>query len=244
MGYLTSMKSFQEQDGPLRAFCEKHLPVSCPIQILPVCAERHSAPFQATSQADGKDEFRKEDVLAMSDPESDYSPSTASSPHKRHAKHPPSGLGSGSGPLIKKARGGNAFKKAQNAPIPLVMPTSVTTKTARAHAKSYRPGPPIVPNIIVQSVIDYVAKIAIRKRVGLVERVCRYWSLKREARRGAPLLKRLHLEVSLLFCVCLGRAGTLRVPRHVGRRPSRETEEQGVDGAHVAEYSGIDVTAS
>ncbi|KAL1940886.1 hypothetical protein VTO73DRAFT_7927 [Trametes versicolor] len=38
-----------------------------------------------------------------------------------------------------------------------------SNKTARAYAKTYKPGPP-------------------------------YWSLKREARRGAPLLKRLHLE--------------------------------------------------
>jgi NuA3 HAT complex component NTO1 len=72
----------------------------------------------------------------------------------------------------------------------------VTTKTARAHAKSYRPGPPVVPQLIVQQLLDYVNKIAIRKRAGFVEKLCRYWSLKREARRGAPLLKRLHLEVS------------------------------------------------
>lgn len=72
----------------------------------------------------------------------------------------------------------------------------MTTKSARAHAKSYRPGPPIVPNVIVQSLLDYVAKINIRKKQPFIERLCRYWSLKREARRGAPLLKRLHLEVS------------------------------------------------
>lgn len=73
-------------------------------------------------------------------------------------------------------------------------PTTITTKSARAHAKSYRPGPPIVPRMIVNRLVEYIAKVPIHKRNSFIERLCRYWSLKREARRGAPLLKRLHLE--------------------------------------------------
>lgn len=65
---------------------------------------------------------------------------------------------------------------------------------ARAHAKSYRPGPPIVPQVIVNKLVNYIAKIHVGKKQPFIERLCRYWSLKREARRGAPLLKRLHLE--------------------------------------------------
>ncbi|KIK56322.1 hypothetical protein GYMLUDRAFT_47090 [Collybiopsis luxurians FD-317 M1] len=71
---------------------------------------------------------------------------------------------------------------------------SKLSKSARAYAKTYKPGPPLVPAIIVDRITQYIAKINVRKRGDFLLMVCKYWSLKREARRGAPLLKRLHLE--------------------------------------------------
>ena len=71
-----------------------------------------------------------------------------------------------------------------------------SSKFARAHAKTYRTGPPLVPSIIVDNIVEYIGKVTVRKKAQFVLSVCKYWSLKREARRGAPLLKRLHLEVS------------------------------------------------
>ncbi|OJT13488.1 Peregrin [Trametes pubescens] len=69
-----------------------------------------------------------------------------------------------------------------------------SNKTARAYAKTYKPGPPLVPRIIVNRILQYISRISVRHKPEFVQLVCRYWSLKREARRGAPLLKRLHLE--------------------------------------------------
>lgn len=69
-----------------------------------------------------------------------------------------------------------------------------SSKTARAYAKTYKPGPPLVPHIIVERIMQYIGKVNIRQKREFVVLVCKYWSLKREARRGAPLLKRLHLE--------------------------------------------------
>jgi hypothetical protein len=68
------------------------------------------------------------------------------------------------------------------------------SKSARAYAKTYKPGPPLVPIILVKRIMHYIAKVVIRKKEEFVLLLCKYWSLKREARRGAPLLKRLHLE--------------------------------------------------
>lgn len=71
------------------------------------------------------------------------------------------------------------------------------SKAAAAYRKSYRPRPFLVPSYILNKVYDHVAKIQVRNKKPLVAQVARFWSLKRERRRGAPLLKRLHLEVRL-----------------------------------------------
>ena len=91
--------------------------------------------------------------------------------------------GGGAPPLIPVSRSGS-----------LQAPINSSSKSARAYKKSYKPGPPLVPQYIVDRVLEYIAKISLRKKQMLVVQVSRFWSLKREARRGAPLLKRLHLE--------------------------------------------------
>ena len=72
--------------------------------------------------------------------------------------------------------------------------TPKSSQSARAYNKTYKPGPPLVPKIIVNRILHYISRIQVRHKQEFVHLVCRYWSLKREARRGAPLLKRLHLE--------------------------------------------------
>ncbi|KAG5643940.1 hypothetical protein DXG03_009352 [Asterophora parasitica] len=69
-----------------------------------------------------------------------------------------------------------------------------SAKSARAYAKTYKPGPPLVPAIVVNRIDYYIRRFKLTKRIPTLQLMCRYWSLKREARRGAPLLKRLHLE--------------------------------------------------
>lgn len=72
--------------------------------------------------------------------------------------------------------------------------TPARKKSARAYKKSYRAGPSLVPAYVVNRVVEHIARIHVRKKLQLVIQIAKFWSLKREARRGAPLLKRLHLE--------------------------------------------------
>jgi len=91
---------------------------------------------------------------------------------------------------------GEAREKALEAEHekPCLSDSSPASKSARAYATAYTSGPPLVPALVVDSVMQYIAKINVRRKLDFVLLVCKYWSLKREVRRGAPLLKRLHLE--------------------------------------------------
>ncbi|KAF8949519.1 nuA3 HAT complex component nto1 [Haplosporangium gracile] len=78
---------------------------------------------------------------------------------------------------------------------------SRTSKAALAHQKHYTPGAPLAPMLIVNRLLPFVSKLTTKaagqKKVSaqnFLYTICKYWSLKRESRRGAPLLKRLHLE--------------------------------------------------
>ncbi|KAK5113643.1 hypothetical protein LTR62_003270 [Meristemomyces frigidus] len=56
-------------------------------------------------------------------------------------------------------------------------------------------GAPVVPTVVFNSVDNSMTRFTIRKRKEFVEKAAKYWTLKREARRGAALLKRLQLQL-------------------------------------------------
>lgn len=84
-------------------------------------------------------------------------------------------------------------------------------------------GAPVVPQVVYNTVEMSLARFTIRKRKEFVEKACRYWTLKREARRGAALLKRLQLqlesfssmEITRRNFVGMGAAGRPRLLRRI-----------------------------
>ncbi|KAF4988937.1 hypothetical protein FDECE_14867 [Fusarium decemcellulare] len=56
-------------------------------------------------------------------------------------------------------------------------------------------GAPIIPQAVFEIVEASIQRFPFRKRKDYLGEACRYWTLKREARRGAALLKRLQLQM-------------------------------------------------
>lgn len=56
-------------------------------------------------------------------------------------------------------------------------------------------GAPVIPQQVFEVVESSIQRFPFRKRKDYLSEACRYWTLKREARRGAALLKRLQLQM-------------------------------------------------
>ena len=84
-------------------------------------------------------------------------------------------------------------------------------------------GAPVIPQALYNSVESSLQRFAIRKRKEYAAEACKYWTLKRESRRGAALLKRLQLqmetfssmEITRRNFVGMGVAGRVRLQRRI-----------------------------
>lgn len=103
-------------------------------------------------------------------------------------------------------------------PKPRAVIQERANKAARAHAKSYAPTSIVAPQYVITRVLAELSRAQVRKKSTVVQKIARYWSLKRASRRGAPLLKRLHLEVGFsttgerLLHDCLADRSTTHSP--------------------------------
>ena len=84
-------------------------------------------------------------------------------------------------------------------------------------------GAPVVPAVLYDSVESSLQRFTVRKRRDFAADMCKYWTLKREARRGAALLKRLQLQMETFSSMeitrrnfaGMGAAGRIRLQRRI-----------------------------
>jgi NuA3 HAT complex component NTO1 len=123
---------------------------------------------------------------------------------------------------------------AHDAPIPTVEEATPKTGLVVGNAKRKRSlppknvwrlpsGAPVIPSVVYDSVENSLQRFTVRKRRDFASDMCKYWTLKREARRGAALIKRLQLqmetfssmEITRRNFVGMGAAGRVRLQRRI-----------------------------
>src|SRR5947199_7865443 len=66
---------------------------------------------------------------------------------------------------------------------------TINLKRATITARPSTSNITLIPEIVYKRVLAAVQRFSIRRKTNFVAEMCKYWSLKRECRRGASLLK-------------------------------------------------------
>ncbi|KND03610.1 uncharacterized protein SPPG_01085 [Spizellomyces punctatus DAOM BR117] len=212
--YMKMRAQYGSDQNALRAFCDRHTPPEYREQV---DVEAAVAAFQREMLEQKLSLVNSRRSAAIEDSEDEYPPvgtDTESSSRKRKRKNlmritddeeSDARLDHGSDDLSSSKR-----KKKQRR---LESSTSAdfgvggwsdddeTVGSSRSH--QFSAPVPVIPEYILNRVLDTLrTEFKEKKKKGdfdkknkdFIIRLCKYWSLKRESRRGAPLLKRLHLE--------------------------------------------------
>ncbi|KAF6827307.1 Mst2 complex subunit nto1 [Colletotrichum plurivorum] len=161
----------------LKAFCDKH------------CPPDYAKDNGVAQAARAARKFYKRAMKGRIWADSQATAHTLAANH-RHAltEHPPD-ESQMTGAKLASYVGGGDKKKGQAAKQIWKLPS----------------GAPIIPQAVFDIVEQALSRFPFRKRKDFVSEACRYWTLKREARRGAALLKRLQLQMETFSSMELTR---------------------------------------
>ena len=177
----------------LKAFCDKHVPPD----------------WRKTYDVDGATadaiSFYRYTMRGKIWADSQQSASSLAAAQRREAPIPTI---EESQPKINLTFGGNRRKKPAQ-----------TGKTAWRLPS----GAPVIPSTVYDSLEGSLARFMVRKRKEFAADMCRYWTLKREAKRGAALIKRLQLQMETFSSMeitrrnfaGMGAAGAVRLQRRI-----------------------------
>ncbi|KAM4060233.1 PHD-zinc-finger like domain-containing protein [Hirsutella rhossiliensis] len=115
-------------------------------------------------------------------------------------------------------------------------------------------GAPIIPQAVFDVVEASIQRFPFRKRKDFLSEACRYWTLKREARRGAALLKRLQLQMETFSSMeltrrnfaSMGPGGKARLARRIefGQSIIRDLEQLRMLSEEVVQREQMKVDAA
>ncbi|CAO3618107.1 unnamed protein product [Cunninghamella echinulata] len=153
--------------------------------------------FEGSSDYDEEDEEDEdEEIYNEHDEEDEYSDDSQSFKLQRNKnKRKRSSYGKKQVNSSRQKR--QKRQKKQKRKASAITKFNPNLKAARAHQHHYTAGAPIAPDYILNKLenLKCVRQAShLKKKPELITSISRYWSIKRESRRGAPLLKRLHLE--------------------------------------------------